>query len=183
MKKRNLAFIDLETTGLNPTRQEIIEVGCVVVRQVPTIGRGAKLEIISEFDSKVKPEHLETAEPEALRINGYNDADWLFAASLEQAMKVLVEKTEDAIMISHNITFDWSFLQSAFAKTKLVNKMSPVRLDLMSMAFAKLYHRETVQRFNLKALSDYFGIKNERAHTAMSDIKASIEIYKKLLEI
>jgi DNA polymerase-3 subunit epsilon len=183
VKKRNLAFIDLETTGLNPTRQEIIEIGCVVVKQVPAVGRGAKLEIISEFDSKVKPEHLETAEPEALRINGYNDADWLFAVTLEQAMKVLVEKTDGAIMISHNITFDWGFLQYAFAKTKLQNKMSPVRLDLMSMAFAKLYHQEAVQRFNLKALSDYFGIKNEQAHTAIFDIKTSIEIYKKLLEI
>ena len=183
MKKRNLAFIDLETTGLNPTRQEIIEIGCVVVKQVPRPGRGAELEIISELDLKVKPEHLELAEPEALQINGYNDADWLFAASLEQAMKVLIEKTDGAIMISHNITFDWAFLQHAFAKTKLTNKMSPVRLDLMSMAFAKLYHQEEIQRFNLKALADYFGLKNEQAHTAMSDIKTTIEIYKKLLEI
>jgi len=183
MKKRNLAFIDLETTGLNPTKQEIIELGCVVVEQVPEKGRGATLKVISELDLKIKPEHLENAEPEALRINGYNDADWLFAVSLEQAMKALVEKTDGAIMISHNITFDWSFLQYAFAKTKLQNKMSPVRLDLMSMAFAKLYHKEEVQRFNLKALGDYFGIKNENAHTAMSDIKASIEIYKKLLDV
>lgn len=183
MKKRNLAFIDLETTGLNPTKQEIIEIGCVVMRQAQCAGRGAKLEVVSEFEFKVKPEHLELAEPEALRINGYNDADWLFAASLEQAMKALVEKTEGAIMISHNITFDWAFLQYAFAKTKLPNKMSPVRLDLMSMAFAKLYHDEKVQRFNLKALCDYFGITNEKAHTALADIKASIEIYKKLLEI
>lgn len=183
MKKRNLAFIDLETTGFNPTKQEIIELGCVVVEQVPQKGRGATLKVISELDLKIKPEHLENAEPEALRINGYNDAEWLFAVSLEQAMKALVEKTDGAIMISHNITFDWAFLQYAFAKTKLVNKMSPVRLDLMSMAFAKLYHKEEVQRFNLKALGDYFGIKNENAHTAMADIKASIEIYKKLLEI
>lgn len=183
MKKRNLAFIDLETTGLNPTRQEIIEIGCVVVEQVPQPGRGAKLEVVNEFESKVKPEHLEFAEPEALRINSYNDADWLFAVTLEQAMKVLVEKTEGAIMISHNITFDWAFLQYAFVKTKLQNKMSPVHLDLMSMAFAKLYHDEKVQRFNLKALGDYFGIQNEKAHTAMADIKTSIEIYKKLLEI
>ena len=86
-------------------------------------------------------------------------------------------------MISHNITFDWPFLQHAFAKTKVLNKMLSVRLDLLSMAFAKLYHKEEVQRFNLKFLADYFGIKNENAHTAMSDIKASIEIYKKLLEI
>lgn len=183
MKKRNLAFIDLETTGLNPTRQEIIEIACIVVEQVPQPGRGATLKVVSEFESKVKPEHLELAEPEALRINGYNEADWLFAASLEQAMKALMEKAEGAIMISHNITFDWAFLQYAFAKTKLQNKLSPVRLDLMSMAFAKLYHEEKVQRFNLKALSDYFGVTNEKAHTALADIKASIEIYKKLLEI
>lgn len=183
MKKHNLAFIDLETTGLDPDKHEIIELGCVVVRQIPRAGRGADLEVLSEFETKVKPERLEVAEPEALRVNGYNDADWLFAASLDQALKAMNEKIDGAIMISHNITFDWSFLRNAFLKTKVPYRMSSVRLDLMSMAFAKLYHQEEVQRFNLRFLCEYFGIKNEQAHTALSDIRASLQVYKKLLEI
>jgi DNA polymerase-3 subunit epsilon len=183
MKKHNLAFIDLETTGLSAERQEIIEIGCVVMRQVPKAGRGCQLELVSELDLKVKPEHIETAEPEALRVNGYNSGDWLFAADLSQALKALNEKAAGAVMISHNITFDWSFLERAFIKTGVPNMLASVRLDLLSMAFAKLYHDERVQRFNLRALAEHFGLKNEQAHTALSDIRTSVEIYKKLLEI
>lgn len=176
IKGTSLAFIDLETTGFRPDRHEIIEIGCLVLTQ-------PDLQIIGELDLKVKPEHLETAEPEALAVNGYNSGDWLFAVDLAQALKALNDQAEGAIMISHNITFDWPFLERAYAQTGLPNRLASVRLDLLSIAFAKLYNEERVQRFNLRALADYFGLKNEQQHTAMADIRVSVEIYKKLLAI
>lgn len=183
MKKRNLAFIDLETTGLNPDRHEIIELGCVICKQTPVSGRGPKLDIIEELEYKIKPEHIETAEPEALRVNGYNSGDWLFAADLSQALKALTEKADGAIMVAQNVTFDWPFLHRAFQKTGVPNRMHGIRLDIMSMALAHLYHKEEVQRFNLGALSQHFGIKNENYHTALNDAKVACEIFQKLVEI
>ncbi len=174
IKETSLAFIDLETTGFDPEKQEIIEIGCIVLRQ-------PDLKVLAELDLKVKPEHIETAEPEALAVNGYNSGDWLFAVDLAQALKALNEKAEGAIMVSHNITFDWPFLQHAFAKTGVPNNLARVRLDLLSMAFVKLCQNDRVQRFNLGALAEFFGLKNAQAHTAMADIATSVEIYKKLL--
>lgn len=181
MRKHNIAFIDLETTGLDPEKHEIIEIGCVLVKQVPRDGLGAGLEVIEEFDLKIKPEHIETADPEALAINGYNSADWLFAVDLPAAMKVVSEKTDGAILIAHNLTFDWLFLEKAFAKTGVPNKMDFRRLDLLSIAFAKLYDKLEIQRFSLYSLCKYFGIENERAHTALSDTRASVESIKNFL--
>lgn len=184
MKKHNLAFIDVETTGLDPERHEIIEIGCIVVKQIPQSGgKGCAIEVVDEFETKVKPEHIETAEPEALRINGYNSGDWLFAADLKQAMKTLSELTDGANMIGQNVFFDWQFIDRAFKTTGVPNKMHYHRIDLMSMAFAKCYHEERLQRFNLGALCDYFGVKNDAAHTALADIRATVEVYKKLLAI
>ena len=183
MKKHNLAFIDLETTGLDPERQEIIEIGGLIVKQIPRPGKGPSVEVVDEFEFKVKPQHLETAEPEALRVNGYNDADWLFASDLGQVMKVVGEKTVGANMVGQNVFFDWGFLQQAFKKTGVPNKMHHHRIDVITMAFTKLYHDESVQRFFLGALAERFGIKNDRAHSALADIKVTFEIYKKLLEI
>ena len=184
MKKHNLAFIDVETTGLDPERHEIIEIGCIVAKQVPSSnGRGATLEILEEFESKVKPEHLETAEPEALRVNGYNSGDWLFAPDLTQVMKTVAEITPGANIIGQNVFFDWQFVDRAFKKTGVQNRMHYHRLDLMSMVFAKCYHDERLQRFNLGSLCEYFGVKNDAAHTALADIRATVEVYKKLLEI
>lgn len=75
MKERNLAFIDVETTGTNPDRHEIIELALVVVKQIEREGQGPKIEIVGEYEWKIKPERIEEAEEEALRINGYNEVD------------------------------------------------------------------------------------------------------------
>jgi DNA polymerase-3 subunit epsilon len=183
MRKNNLAFLDVETTGLDPERHEILEVGLVLARQTLIPGRGPQVELLEELEWKVKPEHIETAEPEALRINRYNEADWLFASSLKQVMEAVAEKTADAILIAQNVTFDWGFIERAFRRTGVESKMHYHRLDLLSMAYAKLYHNEKLTKFSLSALAEYFGLKNERAHTALADTRVTFEIYKKLLEI
>lgn len=181
MKKHNLAFIDLETTGLNPDTHEIVEIGCLVVRQPQAAG--GSFEIIDELDLKVKPQHLELAEPEALRINGYNDADWLFAVDLSQALTALAGKTDSAIMVAQNVTFDWSFLHRGFETTGVQNRMHFPKIDIISIAFAKLYNDPNIERYNLRELARFFNVENEKAHTAMSDIRATFEIYKKLIAL
>ena len=50
-------------TGLLLEKHEIIEVGCIVARQVPQNSGGARLEVIEEIEMKVRPEHIETADP------------------------------------------------------------------------------------------------------------------------
>ena len=182
MKKNILAFIDLETTGLDPEKQEIIEIGLILAQQNQTASGKPIIEVLEEIELKVKPEHLELAEPEALRINGYNEADWMFAVDLKNAMELIAKKTEGAVMVAHNITFDWSFLEEAFAKTGVENKMDVRRLDTLSMAYVKLYHEESVQRFSLHYLAQHYGIKNENAHTALADTRTTLEIYKRIIE-
>src|SRR5690606_16292571 len=175
MKKHNLAFIDLETTGLDPDVHEIIEIGGIVVKQIPQNGRGAKLEIIDECEDKVKPEQTAVADPEALRINGYNEAEWLFAADLKNVMQNVADKTQSANLVAQNVTFDWSFLNKAFKKTGVQNKMHYHKIDVINLAFTRFYHDPNIQYFNLKTLAEHFNIKNEKAHTALADIKTTFE--------
>lgn len=183
MKKHNLAFIDVETTGFDPLKHEIIELGCVVVAQEEQTGRGPKVRVLHELEYKIKPERLADADPGALRVNGYNDADWLFAASLEQVMKDFASKVEGATFVAHNLVFDWNFVNEAFKKSGVKNTMHYGKLDTISIAFARGYHEEKVQNFKLESLADFFGIKNERAHTALADAKTTLLVYKKLLAI
>ena len=86
MKTHNLAFIDTETTGLDPNKHEIIELAVVIARQVPREGKGPSLEIIEECEWKIKPQRIELAEEAALRVNGYNEVDWMFAVDRKKAM-------------------------------------------------------------------------------------------------
>jgi DNA polymerase III epsilon subunit-like protein len=183
MRRHNLAFIDTETTGLNADKHEIIQIGCVVVSQTWDNGRPSQFEVLEEIELKIKPENLKDADPVALRVNGYNEADWIFAHDLKTAMGVLAKATADSIMVSHNITFDYAFLEKAFRKTGIENRMHFHKLDTISLAFAKLHAKEDVERFSLQFLCDYFGIENKKAHTALSDARATFELYKKLMAL
>ncbi|OHA59443.1 MAG: hypothetical protein A2589_01085 [Candidatus Vogelbacteria bacterium RIFOXYD1_FULL_46_19] len=184
MKKHNLAFIDVETTGFDPERHEIIELGCVVAKQSEsTDNQGAKLQVLHELEYKIQPQNLAAADPQALRINGYNEADWLFGVSLEQALTDLSAKVEGATFVAHNVIFDWNFVSRAFSKTGVKNTMHYGKLDTLSIAFALLYREDRVQSFKLESLAEFFGVKNEKAHTALADARATMEIYKKMLSI
>lgn len=179
MKNKNLAFVDIETTGFNPETQEIIEIGCVIVKQVD----GVLGDVVEEFELKIKPEKLENADPEALSINGYNEAEWLFASDLTQAMQVFADKTKECIFVAHNVAFDWSFIAKAFATTEVENKMFYAKIDTISFALAKLHKDPNVTRYNLGSLCERFGITNDRAHTALADTRATVEVYRNLLEL
>ena len=182
MKKHSLAFIDLETTGLEPGKHEIIEIGCIIVSQKEVDGK-IIFEEKEAFEIKVKPINLENADHVSLRINHYNEADWLFAVDLNKALEVLSIKVKNSIMVAHNVIFDWNFLDKAFTETGVENSLHYHKLDTISIAFAKLYKNPEIQRFSLKALCEYFGIENKKAHSALSDTRATYELFIKLMEL
>ncbi len=181
MRKHNLAFVDIETTGFLPDQHEIIELGLVLVRQKGE--DGSDFEVIEEFELKIKPEHIERANPQSLKVNGYDAAQWIFASTLKDAMKAFGEKTRDAIFVAHNLTFDYSFIEKAFEKTGVPNEMFYAKLDTISMAYAKLHKNASVEKFRLQKLCEFFGIENAKAHTALADARALFEVYKKLMQL
>ncbi len=176
------AFLDTETTGLDPEKHEIIEIGCVLVQLKNTNGENV-FEVIEEFEYKVKPEKIEIADPVALRVNGYNEADWIFALKLSEVMKIVSKKTKNAILVGHNVAFDYAFLQNAFAKTGEENLMHYHKLDTISMAFAKLCMEGEIGGYSLHKLTEKFGIVNTNAHTALADARATFELFKKLVSM
>jgi len=181
MRNANLVFIDLETTGLDIERHEIIEFGCVIAKQIEQKNSGPKLEFVEEIEIKIKPRHIETASPEGLKINGYNETDWKDAVALEDALSIISKKTEGSIMVAQNVAFDWAFLEKAFLETNIKSRMHYHKLDTISIAFSKLYDNSDIKKFSLRELTKYFGIENKKAHTALSDARATYELYCKLL--
>lgn len=175
MRKNKLAFIDIETTGLDVRVHEIIQIGCVVTTP--------ELEVIEEFELKIKPKRIEDADPISLKINRYNKEDWIDGSSLEEALKILSKKAKDCIMVGQNVAFDSGFLEYAFSVTKIKNNMHYHKLDTISIAWAKFHKNKKITHFSLRELCVLFGIKNKHAHTALSDARATYELYKKLLEL
>ncbi|MCM2339237.1 MAG: 3'-5' exonuclease [Burkholderiales bacterium] len=175
MRKHNLAFVDIEATGLDVLKHEIIEIGCVIVAQ--------DLEVIEKFELKIKPENIENADPVSLKINHYSPKDWEEAMSLKEAMKIFSKKVTDCIMVGQNVSFDSSFLDFSFSKTGIKNSMHYHKLDTISIAWAKLNHKKDITHFSLRELCKHFEIENKKAHSALSDAYATYELYKKLMKL
>ena len=181
IREKVLAFIDLETTGLDPARHEIIEIGCILAQQIPSDGNGPRLKEINSFDIKVRPEHIETADPLALKINGYTEAGWQEAETLSSALATLSEKTIGAVPVGHNIDFDIGFLRAAYEKLGIPWVLHYKRLDTISIAYARLYDEPNLSQFSLDMLCKKLNIPYTLKHRAGSDIRATFELYKKLL--
>ena len=182
MRTSDLAFVDIETTGLNSRQHEIIEISVVRVKQTWTPDEKPVFEKMFEWSAKIKPEHLELADPIALRINGYIASDWTESISLENALTEFVEKTDGAIMVAHNVAFDSEFINAKLADFKIQNKMHYHRLDTVSLAFGLLHSAPDVGRYSLGELCKYFGIINNRPHSALSDALSDFELFKKLMD-
>lgn len=179
MKGKKLAFIDLETTGLNPYKHEIIEIGCLIAKQ----NDNGEWVMTDEFEFKVKPEHIETAEAEALRVNRYDEAEWMFGHTLEEALKTISQKCDGCIMVAQNVPFDYSFLVNAFAMKNIPDPFYWAKLDTISLAYMRFRKDATMTSFSNRELCERLGIKNEKAHTALADIRATFEVFKKLMVI
>ncbi len=175
MRKHDLAFIDIETTGLNVIEHEILEIGCVITDY--------KLKTKEEFEIKIKPKNIESADPTALKINHYNEKDWQDAYELKEALKIFAKKVKDCIMVGQNVAFDSGFLEYNFAKNELKNTMHYHRLDTISMAWAKFHQNKDFEHFSLREMCKYFEIENENPHSALSDARATYLLYKKLIEL
>jgi DNA polymerase III epsilon subunit-like protein len=175
MRKHNFAFIDIEATGLNLREHEVIEIGGVIT--------DPELNVIEEFEIKIKPENLENADPVSLKVSQYNEEDWQSAISLEEAIKLLAAKVRDCIMVGHNVAFDAAFLGYAFNKVGIENTMHYHRLDTVSIAWAKMHRDPNLEHFSLRELCLKFGIVNEKAHTGLADARATYELYKKLMSL
>ena len=75
------------------------------------------------------------------------------------------------------------FLHRSGAKNKIANNMHYHKLDTISVAWAKLHKDPSLEHFSLRELCKRFGIENEHPHSALSDARATFELYKKLMEL
>jgi DNA polymerase-3 subunit epsilon len=124
-----IAFVDLETTGLDSRRHEIVEVAVIRVE-------ARSLEVISACEVRVQPTRLQDAEAEALAVSGFSLADWAQASSLEVAMARISPLLEGALVAGHNVGFDWAFLEAGFRHVGLrCPEVDHHRLDTASLAW------------------------------------------------
>jgi DNA polymerase III epsilon subunit family exonuclease len=177
MDHKKFVALDIETTGLNIKEHEVIQIGCVLFSYNEKKGT---YNIDDEFEINIKPSHIETANKTSLKINRYNDNDWVDAVNLKKGLQKLMRRVKDRVMVAHNATFDYHFLDLASKTEGVPNTLHYHVLDTLSMAYAQLQGTDAKQ-LSLRFLCQYFSIENKKAHTALSDARATYELFVHLV--
>lgn len=152
---KRLALLDLETTGTNPTRDRIIEIGLVLFED------GKPVE---EWSSLVNPE---TGIPPFIEgYTGISNAMVADAPTFARVGKELLLKLRDATLVAHNARFDYGFLKSEFGRlgyTLQLPVLCTVRLS------RKLFPQE--RKHNLDAVIARHGLHCSSRHRALDDAR------------
>lgn len=164
--QRNLTeyvALDVETTGLNPQNDSVIEVAVIVFNE---------REEISRYSQLVRPKH--SVPMQISRLTGITpnmlDSQPRFA-EIEGELR---SQIGDRPIVGHNIGFDMGML--AGEKFKLDNRL----IDTYTLATGLLHE---VSNFQLGTLAAYFGhdIDEEERHRALGDTAATVIVFQKLL--
>lgn len=161
--KSNFIVVDLETTGLNPKTDKIIEIGALKIQDG---------EISGSFSELVKPDRM--LEPRITEITGITDADLDAAPYIEEILPAFLEFAGDADLMGHSVLFDYSFLKKAAVNQKL----SFERNGIDTLRIARRYLAGLESR-SLPFLCRHFGISHN-PHRALSDVEATFELYRRL---
>lgn len=159
---------DLETTGLNPSQHEIIEIGAVKYQ-------GGKK--IAEFESFINPGVRIPAK--ITEITGINDRMVKNAPGLEKVINDFIEFAGTGVLVAHNADFDYGFIRTALEKLE-IEKDDYTVLDTLGLSRAVV---KDSKNHKLNTLAKYFGVDLENHHRALDDANATAEVLAKLLEL
>lgn len=173
-KSRPLLFIDLEMTGLDVNRHEIVEVAALVVTQ-------PDFTITNSYYTKIIPTHPETGDPKSLKIINFNLKDWHDAIPLHQALEELSQLAPNCFLAGWCVQNEWDFLNRALETENIPYFYKHQLLEVFSLAFAKFYQDTDMQFINLPTVARKLGIHIDQ-HKPDSDVRATYEIFKRLIE-
>jgi DNA polymerase III subunit epsilon len=183
-----IAYIDLETTGVNPYANGIHQIAGIIEID------GVEKEV---FDFKVKPFEKDIIDPTALKVSqltkedimGYPDPHFVYKDFTTLLGKHVnkFDKKDKLYFVGFNSTFDFNFLREFFSKCGdpyFGSWFWNPPIDLFQLVNYQICFRdkkrESIPHMNLKAVAEYFGIDTSKynLHDALDDIRLTKEVYK-----
>lgn len=162
LRQQEFVCIDLETTGLNPHADTIIELGAVRFRNG---------EVLHRYQTFVNPGRRIPAFIQQLTSISQTQIER--APAFHQVAGQFADFIGDLPIIGHNVAFDLNFLGSH--RLPLSNR-SYNTWDLASIFLP------TLPEYNLAALARRFGIDHSQAHRAHADAEITALVFHRLLE-
>lgn len=155
---------DLETTGISPKTDEVIEISAVKVRS----GKAAE-----EFNTLVNPKRR--IPYGASQVNGITDDMVADAPLFEDVLKEFLEFTEGFVLVGHNIAnFDMKFIYRDAMK---FYGQIPTN-DYVDTLNVARRHLPGLGHYRLVDLAEHYGISAKGAHRAINDCRMNQKVYE-----
>lgn len=151
------AVLDVETTGLAPARDRVLELSVV---RCDAAGRP-----IDEWSSRFNPQ----GPVGATHIHGITAADVAYAPLFAAEVATLAARLSGLVLVAHNARFDLGFLRAEFARAGWSMPWSPALCTLEESR----RHLPSLARRRLPDCCAAAGVRHEGAHSALGDARAA----------
>ena len=159
--ERPLAIFDIESTGVVPQRDRIVEIA--VIKLYPD---GRQQETVRRLNPGIP------IPPGATAVHGISDADVADAPSFADIAEKLFNYLSDCDLAGYNITgFDVPILEEEFKRAGYSFKGSDHKIVDAYNIFCKLYPRTLTAAYKF-----FCGKELENAHSACADTTATLEV-------
>lgn len=167
----DFTVVDIETTGLSPAYDSIIEIAAI---------RYINGSVSDTFNSLLKPDEYRPCFIDSFieELTGITDDMICQAPPSRLVLQDFSSFIGKSTIIAHNAHFDINFLYDNlehYCDYTLSNNF------VDTMRISKLLHRELAHH-RLKDLAEYYNIPYDGAHRALSDCDITLSIYLKMLE-
>lgn len=174
-----LVVVDVETTGLSPLRNKIVEVSAI------------KYELgfkpVACFSTLVNPDSK--IPPAVTQINNITDDMVKDKPLFSEIAASFNEFIKGCNILGHNVGFDLNFLYASgidfSPKAKFFDTLQLAKNTLISENSSKLYYdpeaEVDVTDYKLETLLDYYYIYREDAHRSLSDCYATALLFLNLV--
>ncbi len=164
-KISDYVVVDIETTGLSPKNNKIIEIAAVKV---------SNNEVVGTFSKLVNPE--ERLNFYISRLTGITDNMLKGEKTIDSVIEEFNEFLGNSIILGHNVNFDINFLYHNLYSVKGLH-LSNDYIDTMHLG------RKVVPglpNYKLESLTKHFNVGYEGAHRALNDCMFTYECYEKM---
>lgn len=158
---------DIETTGLNPSTEQITEIGAIKYIQ------GRTVDTFSQLINPQKPIPQSITE-----LTGITDEMVSDKPTIEEILPKFIEFCRGCTLVAHNAKFDTSFIDFQVEKQGL--EFNYETIDTLELS-RKIFPNERVHKLNIVA--ERLGVSLENHHRAVDDAQACCDILIKLMQI
>lgn len=168
------AVVDLETTGLSPARDQILEIGLVLTDPAGTVQR--------TWSTLVRPPAGTDGQIDVgpTQIHGLTATDLEQAPTLDEVADLLVADLAGRVVVAHNARFDLGFLTHALAARGYLDPGARVP-RVCTMEWAR--HYLSVSSRRLVTCCQAAGVRIGQHHSALDDAQAAASLLRGYLTI